>query len=291
MVVRRHLNEGIPWYEHEKSKLEIQIESCFKHNVGPKKIPDYSEKTSNPILGIVSPHAGFSCSGAHAAHGFLELSKIESLDTVIILGTNHTGLGPSISIFPKGVWETPLGSISIDEKLHEKLLDLSKEYKSELDIAIDEEAHINEHSIDNQIPFIQYIFKNKVQILPICIGIHSLNASIKLSEILSKLMAQTSKKIVVVSSSDFTHYLTADDAKRRDRPIINSLLKGDLEEAHLKQKTLRASICGFGPILVLFSLAKLMKFTQMKELIYGHSGETCGSNNQVVAYASILIEK
>ena len=138
MVTRTHILSGIPWYEHEKLRLEKQIEECFQHHMGPHKLPDITKKEKKTILGIVSPHAGYSCSGPHAAHGFFELSKVE-IDSIIILGTNHTGLGPSISVFPNGSWETPLGTILIDEDLQKNFLDLSKDYKNDLGIAVDSE--------------------------------------------------------------------------------------------------------------------------------------------------------
>jgi AmmeMemoRadiSam system protein B len=291
MAIRKHNFSGIPWYEHTKESLLKQIENCFNHSIGPKILPNKSNRSKKHILGVVSPHAGFSCSGPHAAHGFLELSKIDDVRTVVILGTNHTGLGPLISVFPKGSWETPLGSVQIDEILHDLLFKISNNGDFDLEISIDEKAHITEHSIDNQIPFLQYIYNNSIQILPICLGIHSLNACEKLSDILSELVNKSGNKICFVASSDFTHYLTPKEAEVRDRPVINELLEGNLKEAERKQMSLGASICGFGPILTLFSLGKRLAFNNRIELIYGHSGQTCSSNNQVVAYASIIIEK
>lgn len=289
MDIRKHLLSGIPWYDHDQEKLEIQIKNCFLHNKGPKNLPDKNSKSNSNILGIVSPHAGYSCSGPHAAHGYLELSKISNIDVVIILGTNHTGLGPPISVFPKGAWETPFGSVNIEENLHDQFIKLSEKYKDNLGIDLDILAHKEEHSIDNQVPFLQYSIQNHFTILPICLGDHRLDTSKKIAKLLHELIINTEKKVIIVSSSDFSHYLSPKEAEIRDRPVIENLIDGNLEEAVSKQKKFNASICGFGPILVLFALANIFGYKDKKELIYGHSGETCGSNDRVVAYSSLII--
>ena len=139
MAVRVHNFAGIEWYDHEKDQLNKKIEWCFKHKVGPGKLPQDPEipKKINSLLGIVSPHAGYSCSGPHASHGYLEISQHKNIHSVVVLGTNHTGMGSPTSLFPKGEWQTPLGSIEIDDELHDQFSQGIKDSKNDIGFAIE----------------------------------------------------------------------------------------------------------------------------------------------------------
>ncbi len=289
MVRRPHVFTRVQWYNSNVNELKDQIKWSYLHNKGPQFFPEkLDEPNDNSILGVISPHAGFSCSGPFAAHGFLALSKVKQVETFIILGTNHTGMGAQLSLFPDGDWETPLGIIPIDSKLSDSLLRINESMDHKLDIIKEPDAHLAEHSIDNQLPFLQYNHLS-MKILPLCLADHSLNSCITLGKILAKLITEneSEKNIKIVASSDFTHYENPREAKRRDQPVIDALLNFNLTEASAAQKRLQASICGFGPILTFLSCAKELHAQKTKLLAYGHSGETCGSMDSVVAYASI----
>lgn len=293
MVVRKHNLSGIAWYGHTKEETIKNIEWSFNNNIGVHSLPENSNSTPflDELLGIVSPHAGYRCSGPHASHGYFELSKHKDIDSVIILGTNHTGMGSPTSLFPKGEWKTPLGTLIIDEELHDKFVKLAVEVESEIGFDVESNAHIDEHSIDNQLPFLQYTLKKNFKILSLSMGDHSFSTCIKVAEIISKILKSSSKKIIIVASSDFTHYLSVNEAEKKDKEVLNYLLKYDLENAVKSKKTTNASICGFGPVVTLFYLGKLMGMTNSKLLLYGHSGQTCSDSASVVAYASIIIGK
>ena len=293
MTVRMHNFSGIPWYDHEKDKLLKTISWCFKHNIGPKHLPREADSTQKlaDLLGIVSPHAGYSCSGPHASHGYLEISTHKGIESVIILGTNHTGMGSPTSLFPKGEWQTPLGSLEIDETLHDTFTHNVQELKTDIGFSIEPYAHLEEHSIDNQLPFLQYSIENDFKILPIAMGDHSLSTCLALANVISRIISSSNKKIIIVASSDFTHYLSPHEAEKRDQPVIKHLLDFDLDLAVKTKKSLNASICGFGPIVTLFAIAKEQKMTNCEVLTYGHSGQTCSSSSQVVAYSSMILGK
>ena len=293
MVIRAHNFSGIPWYDHDKEGLLKKIEWSFNNDIGMKVTPEKSNSKPelSDLLGIVSPHAGYSCSGPHASHGYMEISKHKNINTVIVLGTNHTGMGSPTSLFPKGQWQTPLGALQIDEDIHNEVVKLAKPVENEIGFEIETDAHQEEHSIDNQLPFLQYSIKNDFKILPIVMGDHSFTTCTKVAEIISKIISSSSKKIIIVASSDFTHYLSPNEAERKDKAVLNYLLKFDLENSVKTQKANNATICGFGPIITLFSVGKNLSMTNTKLLYYGNSGQTCGDNNKVVAYASIIIGK
>lgn len=291
MAVRQHSFSPPAWYGHEKDEVIKSIETSFKDNVGPKILPRESKnnKLLSNLLGIVSPHAGYSCSGPHASHGYLELSKHKNIDSVIILGTNHTGMGSPTSLFPKGEWETPLGSLRIDEDLHDLFVKLIADHKNEVGFEVEPYAHIREHSIDNQLPFLQYTIQNEFTILPIGMWDHSLKTCRIIAEVLSKIISISEKKIVIVASSDFSHYLPPSEAEKRDKSVLDYLLQFNLDEAEKAKKKLDATICGFGPVVTLFATAINLNMKNKKLLVYGHSGQTCGNLSEVVAYSSIII--
>lgn len=291
MAIRNHNFSGIEWYYHGKKELIQEIEWSFNHHVGAKKLPNNpsNEKMLDKLLGIVSPHAGYSCSGPHASHGYLEISNHKDIDSVIILGTNHTGMGVPTSLFPKGEWITPLGTLKIDDHLHDLFTEFVRSNASKIGFAVDQDAHIEEHSIDNQLPFLQYSIQNEFTILPITMGDHSLETCRIVADILAKIIESSEKKIIIVASSDFTHYLSPDEAKRKDSSVLDYLLKYELEDAVKTKKLLNATICGFGPVVTLFKTAVNLNMNKNKLLLYGHSGETCGDSTRVVAYSSIIL--
>ncbi len=293
MAVRVHNFAGIEWYDHEKDQLNKKIEWCFKHKVGPGKLPQAPEipKKINSLLGIVSPHAGYSCSGPHASHGYLEISQHKNIHSVVVLGTNHTGMGSPTSLFPKGEWQTPLGSIEIDDELHDQFSQGIKDSKNDIGFAIETDAHIEEHSIDNQLPFLQYSIQNEFKLLPIVMWDHSLKTCQIIANTLSEIKKTNGDKVLIVASSDFTHYLSPSEAQRRDQQVLLNLIDFDLETAVRTQKSLKASICGFGPIVTLFAVGKQINMTKCEVLAYGHSGQTCGDNSRVVAYTSLIVGK
>ncbi|MHA2362902.1 MAG: AmmeMemoRadiSam system protein B [Candidatus Hodarchaeales archaeon] len=291
MTRRPHVFTRINWYDSDPEGLKNRIKWSYLHEKGPKKLPDeLKRQKQSKILGIVSPHAGFSCSGPFAAHGYLALSEVDQVDTFILLGTNHTGLGEPISIFPDGDWETPLGIIPINSDLTNELMSGLLDNGIKIPINKEPEAHMYEHSIDNQLPFLQYSFSN-FKLVAICLDSRSVDfeTCIIIGKTLAKIIK--SKNIKVIASSDFCHFLTPFEAARRDKSVIEALLDYRLIEADKRKHDLDASICGFHPILTLFSIALELKSKKPDVLIYGHSGETCGSMDSVVAYTSIRIDK
>ena len=276
MAIRRHNLTGIPWYDHDKDQLLEKIKWSFTHRIGPKMLPGDTglDKKLNNLLGIVSPHAGYSCSGPHASHGYLEISAHDDIESVIILGTNHTGMGSPTSLFPKGEWQTPLGSLLIDEDLHDQFTQLASGLNTNIGFSVETSAHIEEHSIDNQLPFLQYSIRKEFKILPITMGDHSLTTCLAIADIIAKIKSSMKNKLVIVASSDFTHYLSPLEAEKKDRQVLKYLLDFDLKTAVKTQKNLHASICGFGPVVTLFALGRELEMTKAQLLAYVRAGSS-----------------
>ena len=241
------------------------------------------------LIGVVSPHAGLSCSGPFAALAFESLRRnVGNNDTIIVLGPNHTGMGAPLSIFPTpGNWETPLGEIQLDDPVARRLLEIGQNSEEELDLAFDSHAHVQEHSIDNQLVFLKAILP-EVRVVPICM----MDQRPKICRMLGKILATIIKEIkntYIIASSDMTHYVPHKQAEEQDRQVLKVLTEMNLEEAIRIKNALDVSACGFGPILTLFTAAKESGKKKGILLGYGTSGMTCGSKDAVVGYASMAV--
>jgi len=279
------------FYESDKTSLIETIENCFSDKRGPGKIPKIKEGDKK-IYGVVVPHAGFVFSGAIAAYCFNEIFENGFADSFIILGPNHTGIGSPVALTSNGSWLTPLGEAEIDIDLAEKL---NKEIIKE-----DKTAHIHEHSIEVQLPFLQYLTDKKIKFVPISLGIQDKNISVKVGEIIADAIKSTDKKIVIIASSDFSHigfnYMTMpkkgmrvdEYANMQDKKAIEKILNLDPEGLIETVKNENISMCGAGPIAAMITASKILGAKNAELLKYGtsyevHPGSSC------VGYGAISI--
>ena len=277
------------FYDGQRETLIKEIESCFLSKVGPGKIPqDMQSEGIVKIRGGVCPHAGYIYSGHEAAHFYLELFKSELPDTIIILGPSHRSYSNfKIAVFTGGGFETPLGICPADKELACKIA-------SEAPFGIDNNAHIPEHSLEVQVPFIQYIYEkagalDKLKIVPLCVIDQDYETALKASDGLFNILKNETKKIAFVASSDFSHYISADDAKRRDSYAINEILKLDCENMYRQIVKHDISMCGYGPISIMVETLKKLYGAEnisCKLLKYGTSGDITPMS-EVVGYAAI----
>jgi AmmeMemoRadiSam system protein B len=231
---------------------------------------------------VVSPHAGYEYSGKTAARS---IKSLKEASTFILLGPNHNLAGPEFSVMDKGVWRTPLGDIKIDQKLAEKII---KAGVSESDTI----AHSAEHSIEVQLPILQILFKS-FKIVPISIAnCNYSEAFLKRCESLGKALAKLMKTndINVIASSDFSHYISAEEAKRKDTLALDRICHLDNPGFFDVLKDESGSVCGYGPIAVAVSAARHLSLKKGEVLEYTSSGETTKDYNAVVGYASIGFE-
>ncbi|MFW9851795.1 MAG: AmmeMemoRadiSam system protein B [Candidatus Thorarchaeota archaeon] len=269
------------FYSNKPDELIRSIKECFQNPFGPQKPLDQVEKKSDPIPFFLVPHAGYMYSGPVAAWSFLELSKYAQPDTVIIIGPNHTGLGSEIAIADNvDSWETPLGELEINHELIEKLTDLSHI------ITKDDRAHSREHSIEVQLPFLQYIYKDPVKFIPITLLNQGMDAAIMLGEIISE--ACENESITVIASSDFTHYEHHDIASSQDNKVLEKIANLDIKGMYDLKYKLNVSMCGYGPIATTIEAAKRMNRTKGKILAYATSGDVSGMKSQVVGYGAAM---
>lgn len=268
------------FYAGSQRALIKQIEDCYLHPLGPGMLPSL-KKGKRRIVGLVSPHAGYMYSGPVAAHGFFRLASEGTPESFVIIGPNHTGMGSGVSIVASGEWETPLGRMEIDEKLASKIAE-----KSEI-IDVDEEAHIYEHSIEVQLPFIQYVFGSSVKFVPICMMFQDERTSLEVGEAIAK--ACSDLDVVVMASTDFTHYESQESAVRKDRMAIERILRLDAKGLLRCVEENNITMCGSGPVAAMLTACGRMGAKDAELLKYATSGDVAGWMAEVVGYASIAI--
>ena len=230
-------------------------------------------------LGIVSPHAGFTYSGDVAGAVY---SRVEIPSTVVLIGPNHTGYGESISIMTNGTWTMPMGDVPVDEKLAVMICE-------ETPIARpDSLAHQFEHSLETQLPFLQY-FNNNIQIVPICLKKIGFPICKQLSVGIVKAIKRFAEPVLIVASSDMTHFETHITAKEKDGEAISKIQSRDALGLHETIGREKISMCGVNPVTVMLLCSEKLGARQTELVSYMTSGEVNGDKNRVVGYAGIII--
>lgn len=232
------------------------------------------------VIALISPHAGYFYSGICAGKGF---GAINIPDRVIVLGVNHSGIGASLAIDGHDSWDMPMGQVEIDSQLRDQLAS-----KSDLFI-IEENSGINEHSIEVQIPFLQYLNPN-VKILPILLSRVNYNeleaGAIELSHLIKH---NSNKDILIVASTDMSHYVSASFGEIKDQMAIEKIRglnpKGLLDVV-VKEKI---SMCGVYPVVMSLIAANELGANETQVIEYTNSGEASGDYDQVVGYLSMTI--
>jgi AmmeMemoRadiSam system protein B len=222
-------------------------------------------------------------SGPVAANGFARLASDGSPDTFIILGPNHTGQGSGVSILTSGAWETPIGTSEIQTELAERI----KKSNNLLDV--DEASHAYEHSIEVQLPFLQFLYGDSTKFIPICMMMQDLKTSRDIAK--SIVDESIGKNCAIIASSDFTHYEPQENANRKDKMAIEAILRLDDEALNDLGESNSVTMCGYGPITTLIAAAKLMTGVKAELLTHKTSGDITGDKSAVVGYSSIVFSR
>jgi len=228
------------------------------------------------------PHAGYVYSGSVAGE---TASHLAIPETVIILGPNHTGLGPAVSVFPEGKWLMPFGSVPIAEELARTIVE-----KIELAEA-DESAHLREHSIEVQLPFLHYQRKGEMKFVPMILSSLATADCRHVGESLAGIINEAEGDVLLVASSDMTHYESHQSATTKDAEAIERILDLDPEGLIKTVFSRKISMCGIIPTAVMLYATKALGATGARLIRYTTSGETSGDYDQVVGYAGILVHK
>jgi len=261
------------WYPGAPSILRRDIENYFN------LVPDMA--LEGDIVGLIAPHAGYIYSGQIAAHVY-KLIRGKKYDAVIVIGPSHRVAFHGVSIFSGGGYETPLGIVPVAEALAEKIKTLSST------VADIPEAHLQEHSVEIQLPFLQ-VALGDFSFIPLVMGDQDANTCRELAEAIYQ--SAHGKKILMVGSSDLSHFYNDSQAKKMDAVVLRHLEEGDAAGLLASLENGTAEACGGGPMVVVMLVAHMMHANKAYLLRYANSGDVTGDRSSVVGYAAAVFCK
>jgi hypothetical protein len=231
---------------------------------------------------VMAPHAGYVYSGAVAGKVF---AAIEVPRRVILLGPNHTGRGPRISVMDRGTWRIPGADVPVDEELAAAILAAFPAASP------DREAHRYEHALEVELPFL-VARQPDLRIVPVVLGVLSANDAVAFGKALHRAVGAVSQAgdVLVVASSDMSHYLPDDTARRVDRAALTPLLAFDPEGLYRTVVEHDISMCGFIPATAMLAYAREAGASRPELVAYATSAEAFGDRSRVVGYAGVVLE-
>lgn len=261
------------FYSAKEGVLRQQIEGAFASKIGPGAVPHLGSGRGD-IVGAVVPHAGYVYSGPVAAHVYGQIAKEGFPETFVVIGPNHHGLGSGVAMTTED-FVTPLGTCEVDRELAKRLSGWVDE---------DPRSHVREHSVEVQVPFIQY-FSPKAKLLPITMLFQDYETAKELGLRLRK--AIEGKDVIVIASSDFSHYVPPGFALKQDRAVIDKILALDAPGVEATVMGKDVSMCGYGPVMAMLEAVQGSKAELLK---YATSGDL-QPMDEVVGYAGIVVRR
>ncbi|MFA5339571.1 MAG: AmmeMemoRadiSam system protein B [Candidatus Omnitrophota bacterium] len=242
------------------------------------------EAVNGEIIAIISPHAGYIYSGPVAAYGYKAISG-RKYDTVVIIGISHFTLFGGVAYLDKDLYHTPLGDVPIDLEFTRKLARAEKDT-----LCNDPRVFEEEYSAEVQVPFLQMSIKD-FKIVVLLIGRPDYATCNKLARGLVKVIKESGRKVLIVASTDLSHYLKYDDAIAKDRVTLSELLNFDAVRFAESASARECELCGSGPVVTAMIAGKALGADKVQILKYANSGDTAGDKSRVVGYASAAIYK
>lgn len=230
-------------------------------------------------LGIIAPHAGYVYSGAIAGRVY---GAIQIPATALIIGPNHHGAGDPAALYPAGQWLTPLGPVTINSRLN----DLITTHTAL--VHPDTLAHRFEHSLEVQLPFLQAL-RPDITCSALCLGHGDYSVLRQIGEGIAAAIREYGEDVLIVASSDMTHYESAASARRKDDLALERVLAFDPQGLLSVCRSERISMCGAVPTAVMLVAARALGATEAEVVAYGTSGDVTGDDQQVVGYAGVLV--
>lgn len=266
--MRRKAAVAGQFYHDSSARLSHQVQQYITYDL-PRE----------HAIGILSPHAGLIYSGAVAGEVY---SRISLPETFLLIGPNHTGLGAKVALMSEGEWEIPTGLFSIDERLAQRILSSTPLVSS------DSQAHIFEHSLEVQLPFIAAFSKGS-KIVPLTVMSATLEECMSLGEAIAKAIRGMDYPVVIVASSDMSHYVSESVARKKDKMAIDRILSLDPKGLFETVRKEQISMCGYLPAVIMLFAAKSLGARGAKLIKYATSGDISGDYDAVVGYAGIIV--
>ncbi len=272
MKIRKPAVAGM-FYPNDKIELLENLQMLFQQADNIKSIPVSSE-----IKGIIAPHAGFIYSGKTAAKAYSYL-KNSNIYKVIIISPSHREYFPGISIYDGDFYETPLGEIKINEEIRKELTFRSKF------IFEGEFGHKQEHALEVQLPFLQFVLQNEFELIPIVMGDQKDGYVDELAKLLSKIDLQN---VLIIASSDLSHYYSQKDAEFLDSRVEKHIKEFNIKQLINDNNRKLVEACGIGPIISLMKTMQNVGITNSEVVYRTNSGKTSLDFHQVVGYLSAV---
>lgn len=279
------------FYEASPDRLTASLRECFLHQLGPGALPRVMTEGPGRITALVSPHAGYMFSGPAAAHGFGALAADGLPETVVILGPSHYAAERRAAVSLASGWRTPLGEVAVDVELGRALAAGCPL------IVADESAHRGEHSIEVQVPFLQFVFGERTpKICPICVRSHPLSAPDQLISDANQMgqhLAQAlgGRRAVVIASTDLSHQVPQAVAERMDGLVIEAMLKVSPDLLLRTVAEHEISMCGPVPVAIALCFCLARGGHEGELLRYYTSGDVIGERSAVVGYTSVALRR
>ena len=256
------------FYPGSRDSLNSELEKLMSKEVDKKK-----------AIGVISPHAGYIYSGSVAGE---LLSSVLIPKKIILLGPNHTGLGSRASIMLEGAWDLPNGTVEIDSKLAEKILQNSQILK------VDVMAHLREHSLEVQIPFLLHE-RDDLEIVPVTLMGLGPNDCKSLGHAIAEAIKSSGEEVLILASSDMTHYESQESANRKDKKAIEKVIELDPHGLMDVVAENNITMCGVIPSAIMLFAATELGAKKASLVRYATSGNVSGDYEQVVGYAGMVV--
>ncbi len=255
------------FYPGEREELLAELRRCTS-----------GEGNAEEFYGAVVPHAGYMFSGKTAGAVY---SRVSLPPAVFILGPNHTGMGARAAVWAGGAWGTPMGELEVDSALAGALIGHSPLLKEDYD------AHLYEHSIEVQVPFLQYL-GGDIKFVPVCLSDCSLEECREISEALSEAASEHSCGVSFLASSDMSHFEPEKAAAAKDRKAIEAMREMDEEKLYRVVRDENISMCGYIPAVVMLMTVKKLGSEKPEFIEYTTSADATGDSSSVVGYCGMI---
>jgi AmmeMemoRadiSam system protein B len=242
-------------------------------------VPEIQPDKRKEALAVISPHAGYIYSGGVAGE---TIGQVQVPENVVILGPNHTGHGASVALMAQGSWDMPMGDVPINSELAAQIA------KESPLVETDDVAHRFEHSLEVQVPFLQYMQKD-LAIAPIVVSHVSYETCVEVGQGLAAAIKSYGKPVLIVASTDMTHYEPRSSASAKDSMALERIKELDPEGLYNTVVGKRISMCGIMPTTVTLVAALALGAKNAELIRYTDSGETSGDTGHVVGYAGLVI--
>lgn len=241
-------------------------------------IPPVSETAKQKALAVVMPHAGYVYSGATAG---MTIARVRVPETVLIMGPNHHGRGQALALGRED-WQMPTGMVPVDQELAESLLRHCPLVQN------DEEAHLYEHSLEVQVPFLQQE-QPRLHIVPLVVSQISFVACQEVAKGMAEAIAGLKRPVLMLASSDMNHYESRQITEQKDQLAIDRILAMDARGLYNTVFANRITMCGVIPTTIALLAAQMLGATKAELVNATDSGAVNGDTSQVVGYAGLII--